>query len=132
MLKSDDCVDSLVRNSLERATAALRRDSLNSTCSRHGPLDIVDPYLFPFIFAKTKTLRYGTLTSKDCIQRYGEGEAVKRPSDEDCVQNGRPNYANDHAWSNNFQWLPFDVQFEDRGAGASRYDILNQECIFIG
>lgn len=131
MLKSDDSVDSSLWGDLQKATAALRRDSANSICSSYRNFDIVDPCLFPFIFAKTKTLRHGTVAPEDCISRYGEGEAVKKPSDEDCVQKGRAKYPNNRAWSNRFQWLPFDVQFEDRGSGASRYDILNQECIFV-
>ena len=131
VLKSDNCVDSSLRGDLQRATAALRRGSADSTCPSQRSVDIVDPYLFPFIFAKTKTLRDGTLTPNDCISSYGKGEAVKRPSDEDCVQKGRPKYPNNHAWSNRFQWLPFDVQFENKGAGASRYDISNEGCVCV-
>lgn len=131
VLKSDDCVESSLRRDLQRATAAMRRDSANSTCSSPGIADIVDPYLFPFVFAKTKTLRDGNLTPNNCISSHGKGEAVKRPSDEDCVQKGRPKYPNNHAWSNRFQWLPFDVQFDERGAGASRYDILNEGCVCV-
>ena len=131
VLKSDDCVESLLQRDLQKATAALRRASPNSIYPSHRILDIVDPYLFPFIFAKTKALRDGTLTPVSCISSYGKGEAVRRPSDEDCVQKGRPKYPNDHAWSNRFQWLPFDVQFEDKGAGAPRYDVFNGECVCV-
>ena len=122
MLKSDDCIGLCLRHDLQRAAAALRKDSVTYSGSNDSISDIVDPFLFPFVFQKTRTLRADKVLPRDCISRSCEGEIVKRPSDDDCVQEGRPKYPNRHAWSNEFQWLPFDVQFVDgrAGAGASR------------
>lgn len=81
---------------------------------------MVDPSLFPFVFEKTKVLRYGPMALSDCIMRCGEGEAVKMPPEGDTCQTDPIKYPNDMAWSRHFQWLPFDVKFEDSGQGASR------------
>lgn len=83
-------------------------------------VDVVDPYLFPFAWARTRTLGRGDLTLSECISRSGEGETVKMPSKEDCVQKDPAKYPSDMAWSRRFQYLPFDVKFDDRGEGGSR------------
>ena len=118
MLKSDDCIGLCLRHDLQRAAAALRRDSAACSDYNHSISDVVDPFLFPFVFQRTRTLRADKVIPRDCISRCGEGEIVKRPSDDDCIQEGRPKYPNRHAWSNGFQWLPFDVQVGDAGAGV--------------
>ena len=43
-----------VRSYLKRVASALRRDS--NTHSQESLTDLVDPYLFPYAFGKTKTL----------------------------------------------------------------------------
>ena len=43
------------------------------------------------------------------------------PSEDECVQDDPAKYPNDMAWSRRFQWLPFDVSFDQRDGGASRY-----------
>lgn len=48
MLKSDDSIDLCLRHDLQRAAAALRRDSAAYSDSNHGTSDIVDPFLYPF------------------------------------------------------------------------------------
>ena len=83
-------------------------------------VDVVDPYLFSFVFDKTRTLRQGDCNLSDCTQRAGEGEWVKKPSEADCVQTDPAKYANEMAWSRNFQYLPFDVQFSNSGEGNCR------------
>jgi len=122
VIKSDDCVDEILKDSLQRAAISLRR--VVTKAGRHSSSsvdDIVDPFLFPFSFEKTKTLRGGFVTLKNCISASGQGEPVKRPSDDECVEKERAKYPNNNAWSNRFQWLPFDVVFDRRGTGSPRF-----------
>lgn len=81
---------------------------------------VVDPYLFPFAWERTRTLRQDELILSDCISRCGEGETAKMPSQEDCEQKDPAKYPNDMAWSCRFQFLPFDVKFDRRGEGGSQ------------
>ena len=119
VIKSDDSVNSSTKKALVEAVIALERDG-----SRHNSddttVDVVDPFLFAFSFNKTRTLRRGTVTLQECIARSGQGETVKMPSADDCVQKDQAKYPNDMAWSRHYQWLPFEVTFEKRGDGASR------------
>ena len=119
VIKSDDCIPTTTRLALLNAIAAIRfqNPSNNRDCQVQ---DIVDPYLFAFAWERTRTLRQGSVLRTDCISRCGEGEIVKMPPDEDCRQEEFSMYRNDMAWSRRFQWLPFDVCFEDDGIGRSR------------
>jgi len=116
--------------SLQEAASALRSGWAGGKCPPEQVVDIVDPYLFPYAWDKTKTLRGGQHVSiSDCISRCGDGEPVKMPREGDCVQDTPWKYRNDMAWSRRFQWLPFDVDFEDRGQGPSRYAISPTQSI---
>ena len=103
------------------ATSALRKELAGRKVQSGTVRDIVDPSLFPFVFEKTKVLRYGATALSDCILRCGEGQAVPSPPEGDTRQSDPIKYPNDKAWSRRFQWLPFDVHFEHNGQGASRY-----------
>lgn len=83
-------------------------------------VDVVDPYLFPFTWAQTRTLRDGGVNLSDCISRCGEGDTVRMPSQEECVQRDPAKYPSNMAWSRQFQYLPFEVKFDDEGEGGSR------------
>ena len=120
VVKSDSIVDRSLQNELRMAASALRKDVAESRGISGVVKDIVDPSLFPFIFEKTKVLRYGPTALSDAILRCGEGEAVKMPPEGDACQSDPVKYPNDMAWSRRFQWLPFDVKFADSGQGASR------------
>lgn len=119
VIKSDDSVEISLKDDISNGAARLRNIAVKTEDSENSVLDIVDPYLYPFAFQKTRTLHFDTLTTSECVSRSGEGEPVKKPSSDECVQQEHNKYPNDVAWSNRFQWLPFDVVFENRGAGAS-------------
>ena len=122
VIKSDDCVDSAIKFDLQNSAAAFRRAAPRPTIqSSNNVTDIVDPNLFPFIFERTKTRRGGYIEPEKCVSSCGRGEPVKKPSDEECVEKERAYYPNDKAWSNQFQWLPFDVTFANRGFGVARF-----------
>ena len=121
VVKSDSCVDVSLRDELQEAASALRKEIEGLKGSFRSVKDIVDPSLFPFVFEKTKVLRYGPTALSDCIRKCGEGEAVKLPPENDSRELDPIKYPNEVAWSRHFQWLPFDIRLENRGDGASRY-----------
>ena len=127
VFKSDGCVNFALRHDLREAAATLRGERAWPRDQRSQVTDLVDPFLFPFTFERSKVLRWGTVTRKDCISRCGEGEPVKMPPEHDCVRSDPVKYPNDMAWSRRFQWLPFDVKFELKGEGAARYADANHE-----
>ena len=124
VLKSDSSVDRSLQDGLRIAAAALRKDYAGRNVQLGSVRDIVDPSLFPFVYEKTKVLRYGPTALCDCIKRCGEGQAVPNPPESDTCQSDPIKYPNDKAWSRRFQWLPFDVKFERNGQGASRYVLV--------
>lgn len=85
-----------------------------------GLSHVVDPFLFAFSWERTRTLHYEALTLSDCVQRSGEGKLARQPSKEECPESERPSYPNEQAWSRRFQFLPFDVKFDNKGEGGSR------------
>ncbi|KAL8774321.1 MAG: hypothetical protein Q9209_001072 [Squamulea sp. 1 TL-2023] len=121
VLKSDTCIPSTTRLGLTDAIATLRarhRSRIGLTDSTTQ--DLVDPFSFAFTWARTRTLRQGSVSRMDCISRCGQGEPVKMPPEEDCRQDEFAKYRNHMAWSRCYQWLPFDVDFDDNGKGPSR------------
>lgn len=48
-------------------------------------------------------------------------EPVKMPPEGERIQDTPWRYHNDKAWSRRFQWLPFDIDFDNRGEGPRRY-----------
>ena len=73
----------------------------------------IDPSHFPFAFGHTKVLKDGQVRRQDSIELCGKGEVVPPPPDEDSALRGKGCYANDKAWSTRYQWLPFDVSWDD-------------------
>ena len=121
MVKSDDIVDPTLQDQLRMAASVLRKEMTGSGTPTGSVKDIVDPSLYPFVFEKTRVLRYGPTPLSDCILRCGEGLAVNMPPEGDAHQSDPIKYPNDMAWSRRFQWLPFDVKFANGGQGASQY-----------
>lgn len=122
VIKSDDSVDRLFKNDVQRAAASLRRAVAKRTKSSSSPeIDIVDPHLFPFAFEKTRVLRGGHIAPQECISSSGQGEPVRRPSGDECEEYERAKYPNTNAYSNGSQWLPFDITFDNRGYGDPRF-----------
>lgn len=116
VIKSDVCVDTTTNLTLKQAAHVLRR-----TIKDHRDmLDLVDPFLFPFAWERTRLLRKGSIRSIDCIPRCGEGQLAKMPPEDDCKEPDHGRYRNDMAYSRRFQWLPFDVVFDNNGVGQSR------------
>lgn len=98
----------------------LRKASCQETCPTKVISDVVDPFLFAFSWENTRTLHFDELTLSNCIERSGEGEVSRPPKEDECPETDRPKYPNDQAWSRRFQFLPFDVKFDNKGEGGSR------------
>ena len=137
VIKSDDCVDKAFKVDLKKRAASLRRAAPRVDIRASSlVVDIVDPHMFPFVFERTKTLRGGYIEPERCISSSGQGEPVKKPSDDECTEKERANYPNNNAWSNKFQWLPFDVNFPNRGAGGSWFvnvppSLVSQQILIL-
>jgi hypothetical protein len=120
VVKSDCRISIILKAEVQKTLACLRRDACMQFSTDDMIVDVVDPYLFPFAWERTKTLGTGELVLSDCISRCGEGKTVKMPAEENCAQKDRAKYPSDMAWSRRFQYLPFDVKFDNRGEGGSR------------
>ena len=119
--KSDDCVHTHTKHGLQQATNRFRKGLVRSSPSNTQTHDIVDPYMFPFVFGITKVTGRGPFPMKDCIALCGQGWPARKPPEGDNEQKDRFLYPNDMTWSRCFQWLPFDVSFSAKGEGPSRY-----------
>ncbi|KAI4088586.1 MAG: hypothetical protein L6R37_008177 [Teloschistes peruensis] len=118
--KSDDCVPTYTKHDLQQAANLVRKGAIQSTRWHIHTHDIVDPYMFPFIFERTRITGRGAFPMQDCIALCGQGWSARKPPEGDNEQKDRFLYPNDMTWSRCFQWLPFDVSFSARGEGPSR------------
>ena len=80
---------------------------------------VVNPYLFPVVFGKTRILPVGSqpTTLEDAIARTNEGEVLKVPKDKKLPYCTPPNDLDGEAiqlYSTKFQWLPFEVDISDK------------------
>ncbi|KAJ3569057.1 hypothetical protein NP233_g5305 [Leucocoprinus birnbaumii] len=69
--------------------------------SNEQVLDLVHPSLFPLVYDLSRILPDSTTDLGDCIERCGAGELA--------VLTSSPSGFTDAAYSENFQWLPCDV-----------------------
>lgn len=120
MVKSDTQIPDTLRYEFQKLIAGFPRRSRKETRLDDGLSHVVDPFLFAFSWEKTRTLQYEALTLSDCVQRSGEGKLARQPTEEECPEKERPRYPNEQAWSRRFQFLPFDVRFDNKGEGGSR------------
>jgi len=128
VVKSDNRVSGIFLHDVQRTSAALRRDLSQKSSTGHAVIsNVVDPFLSPFSWDAAKFILFGpAMTLSDCLQRYGDGGSIRlrQPKDEQCREDSFVRYRNDQAWSKRFQWLPFEVEFDDRGEGGPRYGPL--------
>ena len=120
MIKSDTQILDTLRYLFQKTIGGLPRRSRRGTKYHGGTSIVVDPFFFPFSWEKTRTLHYEALTLSDCVERRGEGKLARQPSEEECSEMEGPRYPNEQAWSRRFQYLPFDVKFDNRGEDGSQ------------
>lgn len=125
VVKSDTRVPGMFLHDVQRTLAALRGDLFQMVSKRRSVIsNVVDPFLCPFSWEAAKFIPYGwAMPLSDCLQRYGEGSSIRlrQPKDEQCREKEFYRYRNDQAFSKRFQWLPFEIEFDDRGEGGPRY-----------
>jgi len=103
VIKSYGSVNPLLDAGLQRAVASLKEDCfLNRTSSTEQTVDLVNPYLFPFTWEKTKVLPSRPVHRTDCISRCGDGLFVVTLSSKKCAQDDFAKYRNDMAWSRRY------------------------------
>ncbi|THW89927.1 hypothetical protein D6D15_04929 [Aureobasidium pullulans] len=101
---SDTAISESMRKDLNRAIASLEnvpdkhKDWHPRT--RERVLDLVHPSLFPLVYGRSRVLKEGTVGLEDCMSYCGKGEVVETPV--------KPFSG---GWSDQFQWLPCDVEF---------------------
>jgi hypothetical protein len=121
--KSDTLLSPSVKSSLQASLRRLewtsRRDK--SLCSAGLETRIVDPYLYPLIFGRTKIVNCPFHNPDDSITLCGQGSSgiSWSPQDQDYGSlNGGERFCGDtsymfrNAWSVRYQWLPCGVDFE--------------------
>ena len=120
VVKSDIIVPGILRKELKRTIASLQRTH-RQTNRTYDVLDVVDSFLYPFDWERTRTLRSeAPLTLSDCVRRIGQGQLSNQPAEGECGVDGPNKYPNEMAFSRRFQYLPFEVTFGDRGEGGSQ------------
>ncbi len=97
--------------------------------SRHKT---VDPSLFPFCFQRSRCLKGSTVDRHDCIDQCGKGQIAGPPQGPEGQHigslRGRGCYANDKAWSQQYQWLPFEVKFDENMTSTQYACSINLPC----
>lgn len=122
--KSDGIIPESLRETLIAAAAALEdvpaKDKDWHPDSDDKVLDLVHPSLFPLLYGRSRILKDGSVTLKDCEKFAGKGEIMPVPKEEDLVVERFPGLsgwgwrnAKQHFYSKKFQWLPCEVNFTD-------------------
>ena len=104
---SDTALDNQLKEALKAAVASLENIPEPQKDWHPGSdgkvLDIVHPSLCPLIYGRTKILPSGRVPLLTCHEYSGKGEVVPIPE-----------YVNKFC-SKNFQWLPCEVELDERG-----------------
>lgn len=127
VVKSDSCIDESLRKSLQAAFAKLKLEQKDDPDwhprSNDMVQNLVHPSLYPLIYGQTRVFREEVVGVEDAIDRWsGKGDVIPKGEPQ---TNGRgyrydtsiggssvdPSY-----WSENYQWLPSNVRFQDDGS----------------
>ena len=121
--KSDAVVRSGWKISLQRSLRRLEQVSEQDRNHRPQAFQhlIVDPCLYPLRFGLTKYYSSPMSSFNDCIRLSGKGMSrnLISPKENDGLDE-RNSYKIDNAFSLRYQWLPCDIQFEEK-TGRARY-----------
>ena len=124
VVKSDTIVSPELRTELRIACKPL--EDIPTTLKDWHPgsdgkvLDLVDPSLFPLIYERSRVLPTGKVGLQDCTEYIGKGEVVRPPDSPDygtpeSYPLGFSRQVLAKYWSQEFQWLPCDVEFAGEG-----------------
>ncbi|KAK0516168.1 hypothetical protein JMJ35_000771 [Cladonia borealis] len=124
VVKSDTTVSPELKAQLRIACKPLE-DILTSLKDWHPGsdgkvLNLVHPSLFPLIYGRSRVLPTGKVSLQDCTEYIGKGEVVKPPDPSDIVVSPSHRWFSHNLpteyWSQEFQWLPCDVDFAEEGS----------------
>ena len=119
VMKSDIVTKRSLQDEFQKASASLRRACRHTSCADEVS-DVVNPFLYPFNWERTRTRHYELpLKLSDCITRSGEGQLARQPAEGDHPVEESWKYPNNMAFSRRFQYSPFEIAFGDRGEGGS-------------
>ena len=64
VIKSDDIGEVPLKNDTTREAVGLRKNMIKTADREYPVVHVVDPYLYPFAFAETRTLHFDTLDNQ--------------------------------------------------------------------
>ena len=127
VVKSDNYIDEFLRKRLQAAFSKLKVEQKDDPDWHPRTNDMVQnlvhPSLYPLIYGQTRVFRDEVVGVEDAIDRWsGKGEVIPKNEpmrDERGYRYSRhiggssvdPSY-----WSENYQWLPSNVRFQDDGS----------------
>ncbi|KAF8148660.1 hypothetical protein B0H34DRAFT_736458 [Crassisporium funariophilum] len=132
VVKSDNAVSPELKEALQTAVAIFEESIPYKSKDWHPGSDkkvwdLVHPSLFPLVYGRTRVLTNGeTTTLEDCIDRCGQGEVTKVPSDTELSEVGATTEWGAGSilkkpYSAKFQWLPCEVDISREEARITSY-----------
>ena len=143
VVKSDSAVSEELRNALIKSVKPLEDVPSNQKDWHPGSdgkvLDLVHPSLFPLVYGVSRILTDSITSLEDCIERCGEGVVCNVFGDEETRNpdsKGKSIYSDIYddpdtpitGYSNNFQWLPCNVDISGDRARLVAVSLL--PCLF--
>lgn len=128
VVKSDTAISAEVKASLRNAVKSL--ENIPEIYKDYHPgssgqvLDLVHPSLFPLVYGRSRALQDRSIGIHDAIKSIGEGKTLEIRSEKETHLDPKSSSADttrDTPYSQNFQWLPADV---DISTGEAKYVII--------
>ncbi|KAL4860838.1 hypothetical protein BDV12DRAFT_87738 [Aspergillus spectabilis] len=111
VVKSDTAIERDLQKQLQDLVKPLEEEPKDyHPGSGNKVVDLVHPSLFPLVYGQSRILTDKLTTTDNCFLSIGQGELTKVP------EAPPVNYRHQHNhYSNQFQWLPCDVKFNNNG-----------------
>jgi len=130
--KTDDLVALTQKENISRTMFHLKHESRSLSAKPHEFHKIVNPSLFSFCFQRSRCLKGSIVDHHDCIDQCGKDQIADLPQSPEEQHIGslrdRECYANDKAWSQQYQWLPFEVKFDENMISTQYACSINLPC----
>ena len=123
MVKSDNYITNELQENLKEALLGLENSvrKTNGSIYEGNAFEIIDPSLFPLVYGVTKIRPQEKIKLDDSLSSIAQGTTIQVPPIVEMDPNRMPEKI-PHVYeslkryfSNHFQWLPFDIEFEDNG-----------------
>jgi hypothetical protein len=127
VVKSDNYIDDSLHKSLQAAFAKLKLEQKDDPDwhprSNDMVQNLVHPSLFPLVYGRSRVFREEVVGVEDAIDRWsGKGEVIPKYQKSSSDKKGYYNtgigggQVDESYWSDNYQWLPSNVAFQDDGS----------------